>query len=450
MTTPRVAVIGSGISGLSAAWRLQQTGQHAVTLFEAGDYFGGHTHTVDVTLPDRLGVPVTHGVDTGFLVFNHRTYPGLVKLFETLAVPTVLPEMSFSVQSRSGLVWSGRNLNAVFAQRRNLLRPRFWHMLREVRRFNQITTGLARAGQSETLAMSVGEFLDQHGFGPAFRAGYLLPMVACIWSCPTEQMMAFPIATMIRFCDNHGLLQLTDHPPWYTVQGGARRYVHKILATLPDTRLNTVVTRVQRLPQGVLIQCGKSGAVERYDAVVFACHSDQTLRLLGEQATQAEREVLGAIVYHPNRAVLHTDAGLLPPQRRAWAAWNYEQALQPHADGQTVCLHYLLNSLQPLPFAQPVVVSLNPVREPRPATVLAEFNYSHPAFDRVAIDAQGRLPTLQGQHNSWFCGAWTGYGFHEDGLQSGLAAAAAIEARARLIRPADTVQQAGAEPALTV
>jgi predicted NAD/FAD-binding protein len=428
MNKTRIAVIGAGIAGLAAAWRLQQGGKHTVTLFEAGSYFGGHTHTVDVTLPNAVGHPVTYGVDTGFLVYNHRTYPGLVALFEALGVPTAASEMSFSVQSRQGLVWSGRNLNGVFAQRRNLLRPRFWHMLREVQRFNRLATAMACSGQDTALALSVGQFLDHNGFGAAFRDGYFLPMVACIWSCPTEQMLAFPMATMVRFCNNHGLLQVSDHPPWYTVQGGARHYVTRMLRSLPDTRLNTPVHRVDRQTDGVRVHAGPTtNPVETFDAVVFACHSDQTLRLLGAGATAQERSVLGAIAYHPNRAVLHTDTSLLPPQRRAWAAWNYEQAPQAQADRQAVCLHYWLNRLQPLPFATDVVVSLNPVREPAPHLVIAEFDYSHPVFDRAAIEAQARVPQLQGHQRSWFCGAWTGYGFHEDGLRSGLAVAAGLE-----------------------
>ena len=422
----RVAIIGAGIAGLSAAWQLQRTGRHAVTLFEAGDYFGGHTHTVPVTLPDRAGQQVTHGVDTGFLVFNHRTYPGLVQLFKTLDVPTAASDMSFSVQSRSGLVWSGRHLNGVFAQRRNLLRPGFWRLLADVRRFNRLASAMARDGQAAALALTVGEFLDQHHFDAAFRDGYFLPMVACIWSCPTEQMLSFPMATMIRFCDNHGLLQMTGQPPWYTVRGGAARYVEQIIATLPDARLNTPVQTVRRHPAGVVLRLA-DGQEASFDAVVFACHSDQALRLLGESASTEERSVLGAITYHPNEAVLHTDASLLPPQRRAWAAWNYEQASEPGVDGRAVCLHYWLNLLQPLPFQAAVVVSLNPVRQPRADTVLGRWHYSHPVFDHAAIAAQGRLHLLQGHHRSWFCGAWTGYGFHEDGLQSGLAAAAAID-----------------------
>ncbi len=419
MTRRRVAVIGSGIAGLSAAWTLatEAGDSAAVTLFEAGDYFGGHTHTVDLTL-DGL----THGVDTGFLVFNERTYPRLIKLFETLQVATVASDMSFSVQvPQSGLEWSGSNLNSVFAQRANLLRPRFWGMLADLLRFNRLCTELASSGTEAKLRQPIAEFLLAHDFGPAFRDDYLLPMVACIWSCPTEQMLRFPIATLIRFCHNHGLLQVTQRPQWFTVRGGARHYVQRMLKDLPDARLRTPVRQVRRLPSGqgqagVLV--ATDAGTERFDEVVLACHSDQSLALLHD-ATAAERLVLQGIGYHRNRAVLHTDTALLPNRPRAWAAWNYERAASSQQEQGAVCLHYLLNRLQPLPWQQPVLVSLNPVREPDPELVHAEFDYEHPVFDQRAIDAQRDLPQIQGKAHTWFCGAWTRYGFHEDGLMSG-------------------------------
>jgi len=405
-------VVGSGIAGLSTAWALSS---HAdVSLFEAGDYFGGHTHTVDIKLAGQ-----THGVDTGFLVFNERTYPLLIQLFEQLGVEVAASEMSFSVQCREpDLEWSGSNLNSVFAQRSNLLKPTFWGMLGDLLRFNRLTTALAARGEDATLSQAIGDFLDQHGFGAAFRDWYLLPMVACIWSCPTAQMLRFPIRTLIRFCHNHGLLQVTNRPQWFTVKGGARHYVDKLLPAIADRRLATPVLSIQRQAGGVLLRTAQGS--ERFDEVVLACHSDQSLRLLAEDASPAEREVLGAIGYHRNRAVLHTDTQLLPQRPRAWAAWNYERG---SASSQAVCLHYLLNRLQPLPWQQPVIVSLNPLREPRAEQVLNEFDYAHPVFDEAAVEAQTRLPQLQGQRQTWFCGAWTRYGFHEDGLLSGLGVA---------------------------
>lgn len=420
----KIAVIGSGISGLAAAHRLRNEAR--VTLFEAGDYFGGHTHTVDVSLPDAQGQTVTHGVDTGFLVFNERTYPGLIALFEELDVTTARSDMSFSVQvpgagalGRGMLEWSGTTLSAVFTQRLNLLRPRFWGMLRELMRFNRLCTALAEANEETALRQPLGEFLDQHRFGTAFREWYFLPMLGCIWSCPTEQMLRFPVATMVRFCHNHGLIQVSDRPQWWTVAGGARQYVAKLLRGL-DARLATPVQRIVRDAAGVLIHTAHH--TERFDAVVLAVHSDQALRLLAQPTTQ-ERRVLGAIRYQSNHAVLHTDAAVLPRRRSAWAAWNYERASSTQRESSRVCLHYWLNQLQPLPFAQPVLVSLNPVRPIDASKVLAEFDYEHPVFDLPAITAQAEVPALQGLQRTWFCGAWTGYGFHEDGLQSGYRAA---------------------------
>jgi predicted NAD/FAD-binding protein len=434
---PHVAIIGSGISGLAAAHALH--GRADITLFEAGDYFGGHTHTVDMTLPDAQGQAVTFGVDTGFLVLNERTYPHLLALLAELQVPVAKSDMSFSVKAPGAapgggtLEWSGSSLSTVFAQGRNLLNPRFWRMLSDIVRFNRITTRLAERGEdlapNSPLLQPLGDFLREQGFSDEFRDWYFLPMMGCIWSCPTDQMLAFPVATMVRFCHNHGLIQITNRPQWYTVAGGARQYVEKIVARIPDSRLNTPVQQVVRDTQGVRVVT--AGAIERFDAVVFACHSDQALALLGGEASADEREVLGAIRYQPNRAVLHTDTSVLPASRRAWAAWNYERSPQASRESAQVCLHYLLNQLQPLPVAQPVVVSLNPQREIDPGLTVGSYEYAHPVFDLAAIRAQARVPALQGRHHTYFAGAWTGYGFHEDGLKSGLRAAQAlIEAHA--------------------
>lgn len=413
----RIAIVGSGISGMSAAWHLNQSCPGAnITMFEAGQHFGGHANTVDVTLDG-----VTHGVDTGFLVFNERTYPGLIGLFEQLDVACAPSEMSFSVQSPAhagghDLEWSGHSLNTVFAQRRNLFRPRFWSMLRDILRFNKLTTQLAQTGQDAQLAQPIGEFLDEQGFSIAFREDYFLPMVACIWSCPTQQMLQFPIATMIRFCHNHGLLQIANRPQWFTVKGGSRQYVNKVLARIDDKRLNTPVLRVTRQAQGVMIETARG--VELFDEVVLACHSDQALSLLGSSASKKEQDLLGAIRYQSNRAVLHTDTGMLPKRQQAWAAWNYERAPTRDKEDARVCLHYLINHLQPLPWKTPVVVSLNPIREPK--RVIADIEYAHPVFDQAAIDAQQKLHNIQGLDRVWFAGAWCGYGFHEDGFQAGL------------------------------
>ena len=425
----KIAIVGSGISGLAVAHQL--AGQAEITLFETGDYFGGHTHTVDITLPTPLG-PVTHGVDTGFLVFNERTYPNLINLLAQLEVPTAKSDMSFSVQvpatdGRTALEWSGSSLGTVFAQRSNLVNPRFWGMLRDLLRFNKLATQLAQQlddpAQDAALMQPLADFLQQHGFGNEFRDWYLLPMLGCIWSCPTRQMLQFPVATMIRFCHNHGLIQVSRRPQWWTVTGGARRYVEKIVARIADKRLATPVQLIERDASGVRIT--SAGQTERFDKVVLACHSDQALALLSRPSTQ-ERATLGAIRYQSNRAVLHTSAAVLPKRQRAWAAWNYERAANT-GDDTRVCLHYLLNQLQPLPFAQPVVVSLNPVREIVPDHIHGVFDYAHPVFDLVAIRAQREISALQGQQHTYFCGAWTGYGFHEDGLKSGLGVATLLQ-----------------------
>ena len=423
----KVAIIGSGISGLAAAHALR--GQAHCTLFEAGRYFGGHTHTVDVTLPTPQG-PATHGVDTGFLVFNERTYPHLIHLLAELGVETSRSDMSFSVQvpgaRRSGaLEWSGTSLSTVFAQRSNLASPRFWGMLTDLLRFNALATRLAQEHNDAALMQPLGEFLETYRFGAAFRDWYLLPMLGCIWSCPTDQMLQFPVATMVRFCHNHGLLQVNDRPQWWTVTGGARHYVDKIVAGIDDARLNTPVRRIERDAAGVRVVT--DGRTEHFDRLVLATHSDQALALLATPTLQ-EKTVLGAIRYQPNRAVLHTDTSVLPTRRAAWAAWNYERAPQNGEGSAQVCLHYLLNQLQPLPFSQPVVVSLNPVRAIDPAHVLGSYDYAHPVFDLAAIRAQPLVGQLQGRQHTWFCGAWTGYGFHEDGLKSGLAAAQQLRA----------------------
>ena len=422
----KLAIVGSGISGLAVAYRLR--GQADITLFEAGDYFGGHTHTVDLTL-NQGGARLTHGIDTGFLVFNERTYPELIRLFAELGVVTARSDMSFSAQvmgqpGHPALEWSGSSLNTVFAQRRNLMRPRFLGMLADVLRFNRLANALALANRDAELMQPLADFLRQQGFSNAFRDWYLLPMLGCIWSCPTDQMLEFPLATLIRFCHNHGLIQVSDRPQWWTVAGGARQYVEKITAAIGDKRLRCPVQRIVRDGQGVLVST--AAQTERFDKVVLACHSDQALALLDEPS-EPERAVLGAIRYQPNRAVLHTDPSVLPRQRRAWAAWNYESAERADGSGQSVCLHYLINLLQPLPFAQPVLVSLNPLREIAPDRIHASFDYAHPVFDLAAIRAQQHVGDLQGQRHTYFCGAWTGYGFHEDGLKSGLAVAAQLE-----------------------
>jgi len=417
----RVAIVGSGIAGLSAAHHLR--GHASISLFEAGSYFGGHSHTVDISLPSPQGL-TTHGVDTGFLVYNERTYPGLIDLFAQLGVQTAHSDMSFSVQtiwptSGQQLEWNGANLNSVFAQRSNLLRPRFWGLLADIVRFNKLATALAQAHNDGALMQPLQDFLDTHGFGETFRDGYLLPMLGCIWSCPTSQMLQFPAATMVRFCDNHGLLQVNNRPQWFTVRGGSKHYVQAITQHIDDKRLNAPVQGIQRDETGVRLLT--SEGVEAFDEVIIATHADQALRLLS-QPSASEQDVLSRIRFQANRAVLHTDASVMPNKRLAWAAWNYQRSAA-HTENAHVCLHYWLNKLQPLPFSQDVFVSLNPVTPIDAPSVLGAFDYDHPVFDLNAIQAQRQLSQLQGQHHTWFAGAWMGYGFHEDGFKAGKAAA---------------------------
>lgn len=416
----KVAIVGSGISGLSVAHTLR--GHADITLFEAGDHFGGHTHTVDVSMPD---VAQPFGVDTGFLVFNERTYPNLINLLAELGVTTARSDMSFSVQApgaRNGdtLEWSGSSLSTVFAQRSNLLNWRFLRMLADLLRFNALATRLANGGSDAALAQPLGDFLREHKFSNEFRDWYFLPMIGCIWSCPTDQMLQFPVATMVRFCHNHGLIQVSNRPQWWTVAGGARHYVDKIVAGVGDKRLSTPVRLIDRDTDGVRVIT--DGHAERFDKVVIATHSDQALGLLRAPSVQ-ERATLGAIRYQPNRAVLHTDTSVLPTRRAAWAAWNYERAPDAGTESIRVCLHYWINQLQPLPTQHPVVVSLNPLKPIAPDKVLGAFDYAHPVFDLAAIRAQADMPALQGGQHTYFAGAWMGYGFHEDGLKAGLGVA---------------------------
>jgi predicted NAD/FAD-binding protein len=439
----KVAVVGAGIAGLSCAYTLARAGVD-VALIESAERFGGHSNTVDVTLEGK-----TWGVDTGFLVFNHKTYPNLIRLFGELGIDTTATDMSFSVKTpitgRLGsrtLEWAGHDLNAVFCQRRNLLNGRFLHMLRDILRFNREAGALADGAVVPHGDASLGKFLAQNGYGAPFRDWYLLPMAGCIWSCSVEQMLEFPVATFARFCANHGLLQVENRPQWHTVTGGSRHYVSKMLDAIPNKRCGVAIASVARGMAGgrrqVLLRT--LDGVEHYDQVVLACHSDQSLAMLAD-ASQDEQDLLGAIRYQPNRAVLHTDASCLPKERKAWAAWNYQSAGTEGGEPR-VCVHYLINRLQPLPFDTPVIVSLNPLDEPAESSVIAEFDYSHPLFDAAAVRAQTRLSGIQGRNGIWFAGAWTGYGFHEDGLKSGLKAAHALFDLERQMNPVNLASAA--------
>ncbi|WP_342067723.1 NAD(P)/FAD-dependent oxidoreductase [Achromobacter kerstersii] len=404
----RIAVVGGGVSGLSAAWLLSE--KYSVTLFEAGSYVGGHTNTVDAEVDG-----IRHPVDTGFLVHNDLTYPNLVQLFRHLNIPVHASDMTFSVSlAQPDLEWAGTSLGTVFAQRRNLMRPAFLGMLRDILRFNRHAARyLARCGPYALL----GDLLDDEGYGQAMRDWYLLPMAGAIWSTPPSMVLQQPARTFLSFCLNHRLLQVAGRPQWKTVKGGARQYVNAMLPRIADVRVSSAVHTVKRLADGVEVR--SAGHVDRYDAVVLACHAPTSLAML--DASEDERDVLSRVRYQPNVAVLHTDTALLPRRRAVWSAWNYLAGPTPDAP---MSVSYLLNHLQPLPFKQPVIVTLNPQQEPAASSVLGRFDYEHPVLDADTVVAQGQLAGIQGRARTWFCGAWTGYGFHEDGLASAIRVAA--------------------------
>jgi uncharacterized protein len=404
----RIAVVGSGIAGLSAAWLLSR--KFDVTLFEADDRLGGHTNTVDVTLDG-----VTRPVDTGFLVFNDRTYPLLNGLFNFLGVTYAQSEMSFSVRIDDGdIEWAGTNLNSVFADRKNCFKPSFLAMLRDIFRFNRRASDMvAREAISD---VALGEFLNAEKYCVTFRDWYLLPMVASIWSAPARSVLNFPLAPLLRFCYHHGLLQLSDRPRWRTVIGGARDYVNRMAQDLSNIRLRSPVRAIKRGAASVHV--ASSAGEEAFDQVVLAGHPDQSLAIL-EKPSPAESAILSAIRYQDNVALLHVDERFLPKRKKAWAAWNYHVGNESNGD-VPVSLTYWINRLQPLPFKQQVLVTLNPTQMPRQNQILGQYRYAHPLFDRAAIQAQCRLSDIQGIDRIWYCGAWTRNGFHEDGLASAI------------------------------
>lgn len=403
MTVERIGVIGGGIGGLGAAWLLDQ--QYQVTLLERNDYIGGHTHTLDVG-----AVPV----DTGFMVFNRRTYPLLCAMFAHLGVESYPTDMSFAASLDGGrLEYAGTNLNTLFGQRRNLLDWRFLRMLIEIGRFNSAAKAFVSNPDAD---LSLGDFLTREGYSERFANHYLLPMAGAIWSCPTGKMRAFPFLSFARFFANHGLLDLVDRPVWETVRGGSRSYVERILAQFRGVhRTNAQVTRVSRVEQGVEVAI-VGGERLHFDAVVMGCHADETLALI-DTPSETERELLGSFPYRANQVFLHSDPALMPKRRRIWSSWNYLQ--QPGDDSsRPVMLTYWMNQLQDLPPGREVFVSLNPPHPPSPEHLIAELSYDHPMFDAAAIAAQQRLGEIQGRDRIWFSGAWMGHGFHEDGLRA--------------------------------
>jgi predicted NAD/FAD-binding protein len=434
----KVAIIGAGISGLGCAYALRQHPDLDLTIFEGGKHIGGHSNTVDLTLETPQG-KLTHGVDTGFLVFNRKTYPRLVRLFEEIQVPIAPSEMSFSVSidasEKTGrskkIEWAGNDLNSFFGQRSNLFSLSFWRMAYDILRFNRLATRLAEEQITAKLEYSepderIKDFLDRNRFSTSFRENYFLPMIGAIWSCSVEQMLEFPIQTMVRFCHNHGLLQIQNRPQWLTVKGGSREYVKLLVTTLEKHRVQFVresVSRVNaRQSENSQVEVITTTGSQWFDEVVMACHSDQTLELV-HGIDQDARNILASVPYQKNRAILHTDRNFLPTTERCWAAWNYtaKSGATPSAQ-QHVSVNYLINRLQPLPKvfeSTQIIVSLNPLTDPNPKLVHEEIHYSHPVFDMRAVQAQKELPLIQGHSSIWYCGAWTGFGFHEDGLRSG-------------------------------
>ena len=410
----RIAIVGSGISGLSAAWLLSR--QHDVVLFEANDYLGGHTDTHRVEVDGR-----TLEVDTGFIVHNPGNYPLLTRLFDELGVATQATTMGFSVQdARSGLEYNATSLDGLFCQRRNLASPRFWGMLRDLARFYRAAPALL---DDDRPGPSLGEYLDANRYGAAFRDQHLVPMASALWSSPEQSVLGFPAKYLVQFMANHHMLQLTGRPEWRVVRGGSRRYVETMMARWDvQVRLSSPVRGIVRDAQGVSLRCDAGS--ERFDQVVLACHSDQALRLL-DDASDGEREILGAIRYQPNDTVLHTDARLLPRHRKAWAAWN---AHLP-ADPALACtVSYCMNLLQGLPGDTPLIVTLNRTRDIDPARILQRRQYAHPVHTHAAVAAQARKPAIQGRRHTGYAGAYWGWGFHEDGIRSGVEVATRLGA----------------------
>jgi len=404
----RIAVIGSGISGMVAAFHLSR--QHDITVFEAGNYIGGHTHTVDVELGGR-----PYAVDTGFIVFNDWTYPNFIRLLDELGVPWQPSDMSFSVRcERSGLEYNGTSINSLFAQRRNLVRPSFLRMVADIMKFNRLAPALLTGGSD---SLSLGDYLQQEGYSRHFLEHYIIPMGAAIWSSRPADMLAFPVRFFVEFFANHGFLSVNERPTWRVIRGGSREYIGRLTAPYAGSiRLNTPVEGVQRQPHKVSVRL-KNGTVEHFDQVFMACHSDQALKLLADP-TAEEREILGAIGYQANEALLHTDQRLMPRRPLAWAAWNYHLPPVPH---DRVTVTYNMNILQRLDAPVQLMVSLNRSADIDPRTVLGSYVYHHPVYTRGAVAAQKRRDEINGVHRTYYCGAYWGYGFHEDGVKSALA-----------------------------
>ncbi|KAG9303903.1 hypothetical protein G9A89_005813 [Geosiphon pyriformis] len=435
----RVAIIGSGVSGLGAAWLLNEHSPHTVTLYEQNDYLGGHTNTVDYVVPSskEAGRPLSTPVDTGFIVFNPLNYPNLLRFFKLQKIKYIPSEMSFSVSRNKGeFEWSGRNLLTVFAQPQNLWNFSMWRTLYDIFRFNFHATELLElADDHPEKAMSLGDYLDLHGYSTSFRDNYLFPMTAAIWSTPIDKCaLDFPIYTLIQFMHNHRLLQVLDRVQWLTVKDGSRKYVEMIASKINDIRLSTRVISIRREVNSpnfspIITLTDDKGEQEQYDHVIFATHSDQALKILGDSATSEEKKILSGIPYSQNRAVLHNDLSLMPQRRLVYSSWNYlTKSTGTSLNMNQVSLTYSMNILQSIDESRygPVLVTLNPIYEPDPAKVFGSWYYEHPTYTATTIASQKALPSIQNLPHlqTTYTGAWTKYGFHEDGFTSGLKVAA--------------------------
>lgn len=415
MNYKNIAVIGSGISGLTSAYLLQS--RYRVTLFEEQDYLGGHTNTVDIEMEGKV-----FPVNTGFIVFNDWTYPNFIRLMEHLDVASEASEMSFSVRcDRSGLEYNGASLNSLFCQRRNLINMRFWRMIKDIMRFNKEATAAYKSGQLDD-GITLGEYLKANGYGAEFSRYYIIPMGSAIWSASEQDMMIFPAAFFVRFFHHHGLLSIDNRPQWRVISGGSRSYVDVIKNHLTGpVHIRRGASKVRRHSHGVTVT-DQSGKLESFDAVVFACHSDQALALL-EQPTAGEQSILGAIPYQSNSVVLHTDTSLLPRSRRGWAAWNYRI---PANTQQPVTVTYNMNILQNFKADTTFCVSLNQDDLIDPASILRRYQYNHPGFTLNGMQAQQRFDEINGKEHTFYCGAYWFNGFHEDGVNSAIRAARSL------------------------
>ncbi|MBY6197453.1 NAD(P)/FAD-dependent oxidoreductase [Vibrio hangzhouensis] len=416
----KIAIIGTGISGLTCGYHLHK--EHDVTLFEANDYIGGHTATVDVEVEGKL-----YSVDTGFIVYNDRTYPNFIKMMNEVGVRGIATQMSFSVKNaENGLEYNGHTISTLFAQKRNLLNPQFYRFILEILRFNKLAKQAAQHAQQTLDSQTLGAFLSENKFSDYFVQNYILPMGAAIWSSTLADMRAFPLRFFLRFFLNHGLLDVVDRPQWYVIEGGSRAYIEPLTEGFAQNiRLNSPVTSVKRDSAGVMIT--SKGESERFDQVIFACHSDQALQMLNEP-TVCEREVLGAMQYQDNEVVLHCDESLLPESRAAWASWNYALDGTEEEQSRLPTLTYDMNILQHIDSMTTFCVSLNSSAKITKDKVLRTFNYSHPVFTTESIQAQARRKELWGKNNTWFCGAYWYNGFHEDGVKSALDVVKGIKA----------------------